>query len=278
MLLIGLLLAVAFASPIAAQAPRSDMPSDRSLLAANLALGGLTAGVSRLLVGDSFWSAFAKGAGGGALAFAGKKIISHEGTANAWAGRQIAAIGASQVRNVSAGRGMLSELTLPLGPSRINVSIGNAVKVTPKIDLAAVIVAAVTASRSDTWLDMRQSLATGAIVFTQPLATIDNPGSQTAGVLRIDDIPPHRVRSDRVFVRPAVTAHELVHASQYDFASIAWAIPLEKRIVAKHPAALRVNKYVDFGILVPIWLSANALIHHDARPWEKEAISLAPGG
>ena len=79
-----------------------------AFLSGNAALGGLTAALIRELRGGSFWEAFLDGALGGAVVYGA-----------GLAGREVAAVGTSIVRNASDGRGTLEQLVLPIGVARL---------------------------------------------------------------------------------------------------------------------------------------------------------------
>src|SRR5687767_8995344 len=71
--------------------------SDAKLLAVNVALGGLTAGVWRAMTRKPLIGGVVRGAAAGAVVYAGKKIIAEETPLAWWGGRQIAAMASSEV-------------------------------------------------------------------------------------------------------------------------------------------------------------------------------------
>lgn len=87
----------------------------------NALLGGATAAGMRLIRGESAsesWSAFWTGTLGGGVTYAGKRVAVERFGGAGFLGRELATVGGSMVRNASAGRGVLEELVLPVGPVR----------------------------------------------------------------------------------------------------------------------------------------------------------------
>ena len=245
------------------------------MLAINVLIGGLSAGAGNAAAGRSFWTGFVKGSGGGAVVFAGKRVIAEKGAIASWAGRLIAAAGSSQVRNAGAGRRMMEELVFPVGLARLYVTTKDRTRFAAKLDLTAAIGTIAMSQRPGASFDPAASVTHGAIIFTSPWLENDAPAALRLGVIRVFDIPLP-VEGEPV-VKSAVIAHELVHAAQYDFISIAWSEPLEKWALSRNRAGKVVHRYVDFSALTYLWTGMHALLPADRRPWEREAISLAPG-
>lgn len=111
--------------------------SQTSLIVANAAIGGLTAGLWRTAVRRSFWRGFLRGAAAGTVVYAGKRAIGEGNAAGWWMGRQMAALGSSEVVNAAHGRSILESAVLPLGPVRIHVNRAAKRKISPRIDLAS---------------------------------------------------------------------------------------------------------------------------------------------
>lgn len=82
-------------------------------------LGGLTAGIVQRLRGGSFSDGFARGAVGGAVAYAGRRIAAERFDGAGLLGRQVGAVGASVVRNASERRPSLERLFFPAGPLHV---------------------------------------------------------------------------------------------------------------------------------------------------------------
>jgi hypothetical protein len=263
--------------PAGAQTRFESYPSRERLLAGNVLIGTFTAGAGALIGRHPLLPALAKGAAGGAVAYAGRYIISQEGPWAAWTGRQVGAVGASAVRNASRGRSAISELVLPVGPVRLHI-VPATKSVQPRVDLAGLVSFVVIGLGRNTTFDLSASARSGAMIFRQNPRYEAAPGVHRAGVLRIDNLPLFATRNGQEFTEIGVTTHELIHAAQYDFASIAWGIPLERALVDWTKIGKGFSKYVDFGLIVPLWGIANGLASPRDRPWEREANSLAPGG
>ena len=261
--------------PCLAQDERPAPVSTPKLAAANVLIGALSGGIVNASSRRSFWTGFVKGAGGGAVMFAGKRIIAQEGPLASWAGRQVAAIGSSQVRNAGAGRPLLEELILPLGPARVYVNTTGRKPVTAKLDITAVIGTIVMAQRPGASFDPAASFTNGAIIFTAPTLADNSVGALRLGVIRVFDIPVFS--GDGRVSKSSVIAHELIHASQYDFINIAASNPVEGWALGKSRAGKLLHRYVDFSSASYVWTGLNGLLNPDERPWEREATALAPG-
>jgi hypothetical protein len=262
-------------SLVRAQTERPPATSTSRLIVVNALLGGLSAGVSNAAGGRSFLSAFVKGSGGGVVAFAGKKIIAEKGALAAWSGRQVAALGAAQVRNAGAGRPMFEQLVFPLGPTRIYVNTKDSIRAAAKLDITALVTAVMMANRPNTSFDPASSFSNGAMVFRSPWPEDNSAGAMRLGVLRISDPPPP---SGRVLIeRASVVAHEVIHLAQYDFVNIALSDPIERWALTQSRVGKVIHRYVDFSSASYVWASLNSLLNTDSRPWEREAVSLAPG-
>jgi hypothetical protein len=269
--------ALSVAGPVHAQARFDSHPSREQMLLGNIIIGSITAGAGALIGGHRILPAVAKGAAGGAVAYGGKEIIAREGSLAAWTGRQVGALGASAVANAARGRSVVSELVLPVGPVRLYV-VPRSKTVQPRVDVAGVLAFALVSIKTNTTLDLSASVRSGAMVFSQNKRYGDAPGVHRAGVLRIDELPLIATRNGSQFAEVGVRTHELIHASQYDFASIAWGGPLERAVLGRSKTGKALGRYVDFGFILPLWSIANGIAAPRSRPWEREANSLAPGG
>jgi hypothetical protein len=246
-----------------------------TVLAVNAALGGLTAGIWRASTGHSFWRGFVRGASAGGAVFVGKRIIAARKPWTWWTGREIAAIGSAEVLNAAEGRPVLDRVALPLGPVRLHVTTRSGFHVNPRLDLSTTVAAIYVASRSDTQFGWRETLSTGSLVFLTP-EVAGGVGSHAAGVVTINEFVP----DGNFFLlenKRGVLSHEMVHAAQYDFLSIAWGDPVEDMLAEKIPGGVTARRYIDFGILVPVHAALNNLMRPKNRPWEKEATAFASG-
>ncbi len=238
----------------------------------NGAIGGLAAGTSQLFAKKSFWRGFARGAGAGLIVYGGKRLIAERSPVAWWVGRQIAAIGSSEVANAAHGRRVFQILTLPVGPVRLHFEPRARLIPSATLDIVSTAYSAVVASQAGSRFAARESLATGTIVFITRQRS-QGIGGNAAGVVTLSEYVPNGnfplLESER-----DVLSHELVHSAQYDFVVTVWADPLQSTIVKKLPWAKPVTRYLDFNLLLPIQVVANALISYHDRPWEQEAGSL----
>ncbi|HEU0053332.1 MAG TPA: hypothetical protein VFQ39_09155, partial [Longimicrobium sp.] len=223
-------------------------------LATNALLGGVTAGVRRMLAGGSFGEGFAPGAAGGALTYAGKRIAVEEFDGAGLLGREVAAVGSSISRNAAEGRPALESVMLPAGPVRLYLG-GEGAPVHLRLDAAAVVAAAYTMTLPDTRFDAGESLSSGALVFHRagrPEALGYN-GAQAAGVVQVRrpggfDAPLDARLREQV---ERTTRHERVHVIQYDQSFLLWSAPAEAWLMEKTPLTRAISRYVDLGLNAP---------------------------
>jgi hypothetical protein len=264
----------------ASASAQDDRPSrlDHQIVTAgiNAAVGGLTAGTWRILSGKSFWNGFLRGAGAGVAVFAGKRIIAEGSPAAWWAGRQLAAIGGSEVANAAEGRAPFQKITIPAGPVRLHFEPRAKLAPSASLDLASTVAAIVVGTRSGNRLGIQESLATGTIAFVTPELS-DAIGGNVANIITISelapdgDFPPLENKRD-------ILSHELIHSAQYDFVLAAWGDAAQTAILRKLHLSGGITRYIDFSLLLPFQIAANELISYDKRPWEREAHLLVPNG
>ena len=214
----------------------------------------------------------ARGAIAGAVVYGGKRIIASETPLAWWAGRQLAAVGASEVANASLGLPILQRIVLPLGPIRIHIDRAGEKKIAARLDLASSIAVISRASQANTHFALDESLATGTIVFLTPDLT-NAVGSHSAGVLAISDFLPDGDFPELERKR-GVLSHEIIHALQYDFTFTAWSDAAQSGIAKRIPGGRQATRFIDFNLILPFQLLGNGLVAHDDRPWEREASSL----
>jgi hypothetical protein len=260
---------------------RNTTRDELLVMAANVALGGLTAGVRQWRGDGSFGDGFRKGALGGAGTYLGKRLVVRDDLASGVLGRAVAAGGASVVRNASEGRPAFERVVLPVGPLRVRwfPSEGDWYA---SLDLAA--------AGSIVWaqlggmgvrLDPVRTLATGAPVF---LAHRWEPewgwhGRHAFGmiVLRGDDGARGAVSpfpSYDELMRRAL-GHERVHLIQYDQAYILWGESLERGLMERMGLPERFVRSVDPSLHGLAVSALDRVLSHDRRPWEWEADALA---
>jgi hypothetical protein len=256
--------------------PQADAQSDLRHIrsaAINAAIGGLTAGVWRGVARKPFWPAFGRGAGSGLAIYAGKLMIAGGKSSGWWTGRQLAAIGSSEVANAAHGRAFLQQVILPLGPVRIHLDRVAKQKAWASLDAVSTVAAVVVGSRSGNHFGLSESLATGAIVFIAPEVS-NAVGGNTAGIITISELAPDGdfppLESKR-----SIISHEMIHSAQYDFALTAWSDAAEAAIARRLRRTGGVLRYVDFNLILPVQVAVNAMLEYKDRPWEQEAESLA---
>jgi hypothetical protein len=236
-------------------------------------LGAATAGVWSAAGHRSFWRGFGRGAAAGVAIYAGKKLIAYGNPASWWAGRELAALGSSEVSNAGQGLGFLERVVIPVGPIRFHVDRRAKRKLSPRLDLTSSISAIVIASRERSHFALDESLATGALVFMVP-ETSPTVGAHTAGVVSISELLPDG-HFPPLSTKRAVISHEMIHAAQSDFAFTAWSDGLQRAIAKRIPGGKIASRYIDANLTLPLQVLANGLIDYDRRPWEKEAVSFA---
>ncbi|HUG42286.1 MAG TPA: hypothetical protein VMM12_17615 [Longimicrobiales bacterium] len=237
---------------------------EANTLAVNALLGGATAAVVQMAKGGPVWDAFWTGALGGGTAYAGKRVAVEEFAGAGFLGRQIASLGGSLVRNATAGRPLLEEVVLPLGPVRLYVS--KAAGVQPRLDVATLMAGAAFVIAYDARLDPAASLSAGALVFRGSGPT---PGMSGAGATMVWAEMPEEEG-------PRLMAHERVHLLQYDQAFLSWADPLERWIAARAGAGAAVLRHFDFGgVVLGARVGLGLALEYSDRPWETEAYFLA---
>lgn len=291
-LLIGALVTFGLA-PAAAQAPPVSITPNRpdsprwaghfTVLAGNATIGALTGGVLQKLKGGSFKDGFVRGALGGTVGYAGKRVAVQNFWGAGFLGREINAVGVSIVRNGSDGEPTLSRLYLPLGPLPMRATLGftHGFQVQPQLDLTATGWLAAGLLGSGLKLDVAESLSSGAPVF------------QAEGRWLVES--EHSVRGyavsrsvflgDPGFYRGApapqadVLAHERVHVLQQDFVLTAWSDPFARLALSRFGAGRRMQRYVTLDALAWVVGTVSRLTYGSDRlerfPAEFEARFLS---
>jgi len=285
--------------PAEPAAPAPRWRTQAGYAAANVALGGVTAAVARG-VGARSWraaaGAFVAGAAGGAGIYLGKRTAAQRFDGAGLAGRQLAAVSASVVRDAGAGRPPFSRLVLPVGPVRVYV--GDDARrgtVRVRVDATTIVGAVDAALQPGARFDLRGSLSAGALAFiTRPPAptvcglTCPSVGNADAtggiklgyalgGTLWVLDRP------EALGAPPGATArtraHEQVHVVQYDAGYTLWTLDGERRLFAAlgRPGR-RLGRWLDLGLHAGAIGVANQAIPYARRPWEREAHALAGSG
>ena len=268
-------------SSVAGHDPPADRPTwagDLAFLSGNAALGGLTAGLIQTLRGGSFWGAFRDGALGGAVSYAGRRVASEPFDGAGLVGREVAAVGASLVRNASVGNGPLDELVLPLGIAwlylRRDTTASKSVHARLKLDVPTILASIYLGFRGDTDLDVSASVSAGAPVFYTRARWVEEGwlGYQAAGAIWLRGNPndPYPEADEAT-----VFGHERVHVLQYDFSSLTLGDAADRLVTDRLPGGAWIDRHLDLGVHLGAWGLANLLIPRNQRPWEQEAHFLS---
>ncbi len=242
-----------------------------TFLGANTLIGALTGGLVQALGGGSFSDGFTRGALGGAIIYAGKRLSVGRFAGAGWIGREVAAVGTSIVRNASTGVPNLHRLVLPLGPLRVHFQANGDQVVNVKLDLLELVALAGAVAEPALTLEVGRTFSAGAPVFLAEHRTIVHNGDRVNGLTQGGTI----LLSGRgVDDLESTFAHERVHVIQLDFLSQAWFLPLEEWIFRNTPLAA-LQRYIDLNVSTALWLTAwNGLIDAEDRPREIEASFL----
>ncbi|HEX6367749.1 MAG TPA: hypothetical protein VF006_02375 [Longimicrobium sp.] len=253
---------------------------EASTLTINALLGGVAAGAVRALRGGSFADGFVRGAAGGALVYAGKRVAVERWYGAGLAGREVAAVGTSIIRNTADGRALLERLALPLWIGRVYVTTGPRVSVQPRLDLATTVSMAFQAFEPGSRLDVSRSVSAGAPVFVVYSSGQEWVGYQRAGVVLLRHPAEYRGMEDPIPEEVGIplersAAHERVHVLQVDQAFLLFAAPIEDWLLDRSAATARIHRWVDLGVVTAALYLPELLIPYDRRPWEREADFMA---
>ena len=244
------ILAAAFhARAVQAQsADRTSVSGDFAVLGANLALGALSAGLGAWLSDRSFSDAFARGALGGAIGYAGKRIVVTEWPFGPALGRSVAAAGNSIITSAYRGSRLLDSLQIPVGFMRLTFPTNRPALPNVELNLRGLAATLFAATQPDLSLDWGRSLAALTPVFDAQRSRIRSndrfvDGLAIASVVLLDGSPLGQ--SDRVF------RHEMVHILQHDFMDMVWDRPAETWARQQIPWAGYVPRFIFAGVLVP---------------------------
>lgn len=159
---------LAVLAPAGAFAQDGDHPQptwavDVGVAGANIVAGALTAAVTAVIRGEDVSEAFLKGAVGGAVVFAGKRVTVERFDGAGLLGRQIASVGTGMVVDGGRGRAWLSEVWVPIGPA--SVQVGSQERWRWRVNLQDVGILVWAATRSELHFDFGRSVSNGAPVF-----------------------------------------------------------------------------------------------------------------
>ncbi len=253
--------------PQLAVAQPEQLPGRATVLATNMLIGGLTAGLSRAFAKKPFIVPIIRGSLGGGVVFAGKSVVGQNNDLTALIGRGVGAVGASEVRSAAVGKPVLHEIILPVGPVHVYVD-RKTLAPRVKLDLSTALASGYLALRPGATFQPKRSMVRGVMVFENPDGSTH---FQSAGAVSIRDFnsPNWERETSRVM------GHELVHVIQSDFLAIAFSQPFEAWLLAHVRGGRTLHKYVDIGIMNPVWAVANGELDIWDRPWEKESRRLS---
>lgn len=196
--------------------------SDLGVGSANALAGALTAAVLAWVNDQDVPRAFLRGAVGGTVVFAGKRLAVEPFDGAGFLGREVGALGSSVVANASTGRGWLDEAWLPLGPLWIRTGFAAPVGVAVNVRELATIGWA--ASRSELELDWGASLSNGTAIFRAAGHQIRFDGEEVGGIA----VGGVVLLSRRSFDAEVTRGHEVVHVIQDDFFTTVLSRPGEQ--------------------------------------------------
>jgi hypothetical protein len=269
-----------WAQPAAPDTAPGGWRGEMSTLAINALVGGIGGGAVRALRGGSFREGFVAGAAGGVLVYAGKRVAVERWDGAGLAGRQVAAVGTSIIRNAADGRAPLERLVVPLWIGRLYVSTSPRLSVQPRLDLTATVSAAYQAFDDRSEFDLGRSLSAGAPVFRVYDAELDWVAFQRAGVVLLRYSQSFQGQEEQLPEDTSVpmeqsAAHERVHVVQLDQAFLLLTAPVEDWLMDRTRTTARLHRWLDPGVLTAALYLPDLLIPYDSRPWEREADFLA---
>lgn len=242
---------------------------DVNFLATNALIGGVTAGVGRLIRHGSFAEGFTRGALGGGVSYLGKRTAVARFSGAGFLGRELNAVGASMTRNAARGVGLLDTLVLPVGPALafVNPRDPGATHVRLDLNQATWLAYALTEDRLK--LDWSRTLSAGAPVFRATRVVRDRgepaDGVMVGGLVVISPSAQGHVGD--------VLAHERVHILQRDFLETAVGLSLEDwtgtklrldRIPLFHRVVAGVGYLPVHYLLVGPWKTSRRLFEVEA--------------
>jgi hypothetical protein len=278
-----LVLATLAPSLAAAQHDHTHPPSSRgadwtghaAAAGANALLGGLTAGGLQKLRGGSFQDGFTRGLLGGAVVYAGKRVAAERFDGAGLLGREIAAVGASAVRNAGEGRPTLERITLPLGAVRVDVRTGAHSGVGARLDAHAALWTLYGVLDPQLSFDAGASLSSGAAVFRAPDPRLHLAGQAGLGMAFPGTIFLGHIHPDPSGRMPETFAHERIHVIQYDQVFLFWDEPLQRAVAPRLPGVRTIHSVADLDVVFTgVAVLGALLLPYPHRPWEAEAILL----
>jgi hypothetical protein len=228
---------------VSAQDHTHDQPTwavDVGVAGANIAVGALTAAATAAIRGEDVSEAFLKGAAGGAVVFAGKRVAVERFDGAGLLGRQIASVGAGLVVDGGHGREWFREVWLPIGPAWLQVRPEGGRRARVNLREAGVLIWAATRSELD--FDLGRSVSNGAPVFVARRHRIESDSDGVSGLasggvilLGVTDLDWE-----------VVQRHENIHVIQHDYVLTTLERPVEQWVWDRVAGR---NVPVDLGLL-----------------------------
>jgi hypothetical protein len=244
---------------------RATLGEESRYAGANMLLGAVTAGIAAGVRRDAILPALARGASGGALVYAGKRVAVDPSFGTGLVGRQISSVGGSIIGNQVMGRGSFDRIALAAGPLRVYVGRG-VDGVHWALDVPGIAAVAVGLATGGS-VDVPASLSSGAVVVrhSSPGIAMAAPGTIVAWL------------SENPERREYMYAHEQTHVLQYDQTFLSWGGPFEEWVAEKVPGLRGTLRHLEFNL--PVLAGAAAAVffvwrEHADQPWEREAIYL----
>ena len=252
MALLGIAAPVRIAAQTAQTSPESSgWKNEVAFTATNALVGGLTAGIGRKLHGGSFLAGFERGLAGGALHYAGKRMLATDFPGHYLVARQVSAVGTSIVVNAAENQGSFDRLFFPIGPLALETeSVDGHRSWSPSLDLYDVTRIASAALSPSFQVDWGTTFATGTVVFDGRDRVLRSQGvnGRTGGSVVL-------LEEAQAAVREQVVQHEMTHVLQRDMINRAWFYPAERRLVEQAMGGRRWPEQLRLGLLYPAFKS-----------------------
>ena len=224
----------------------------RKAVIGNVLVGGVTAALRAHATKKSTVRALAWGLVGGAVIAGGKSIAAGPGNAAVASGTVLSTVGTAIVANAAAGRQPLSELPVSVAMVRLTVRPFDDDKMDFAINAYETSVIAHHFIRGGLAVDWKRSAQLGTFAFTTVGREIVFDGDIADGVAS----GPTAVVSEFARDPEGTWRHEAVHVHQHRFAQHAVGLPVESALRERFRLARRIPRWIDLGVLVPLYGAA----------------------
>jgi len=250
--------------------PRPPRSATVAVFGSNVLLGALTATTHALFAHEDPFKAFTIGALGGAVHFAGKAVGTGPGIPSGVAGLALASAGTSVIANAGAGKGLLSDLYMPVGPLRLRWRpMSTSVRVGFNVFDAAII--ARNLARPGLRVDWDRTAATGALVFVAPERLVENDGEILDGITAgpVVVIAGYARDPNRTF------RHEVVHVKQIQFFDETWGKPVDDYVRTHVRLLSWLPPWVELGLTAPALIGLESAVFGKNGPFRRLSESEA---